>query len=199
MQEQLQAIVTVLSLVNPLVCGAMFARIEAERSALERQVDATKVALAIVIILTAAAIVGTQLLHLFGVSLDAFMVAGGGVLAWMGFSMLSGHASSASPNAPSAQGKSLTPLILFAASPGTITGVITLSAAHTRLSFPVTALVAVAVASVLTWLALLLVARIAHQSVGGGFARDAVTSFMGLIVLSMGVQFTLTGLRQFGF
>jgi multiple antibiotic resistance protein len=199
MQEQLQAIVTVLSLVNPLVCGAMFARVEAERSAHDRRVDATKVALAIVIILTAAALVGTQLLHLFGVSLDAFMVAGGGVLAWMGFSMLSGQAASTSPNTPSAQGTSLTPLILFAASPGTITGVITLSAAHTRLGFPVTALAAVAVASILTWLALLLVARVAHQSVGGGFARDASTRFMGLIVLSMGVQFALTGLRQFGF
>ena len=197
MQEQLQAIVTVLSLVNPLVCGAMFARVEAERSTHERRVDATRVALAIVIILTAAALIGTQLLHLFGVSLDAFMVAGGGVLAWMGFSMLSGQASSSSSNATSAQGASLTPLILFAASPGTITGVITLSAAHTRLGFPVTALVAVAMASVLTWLALLLVGRIAHQSVGGGFARDAVTRFMGLIVLSMGVQFALTGLRQF--
>jgi len=198
MQEQIQAIVTVLSLVNPLVCGAMFARAEAERSAVEQRADATKVALAIVIILAVAALVGTRLLHLFGVSLDAFMVAGGGVLAWMGFSMLSGQASSSSPNAPSAQGTTLTPLILFAASPGTITGVITLSAAHTRLGFPVTALVAVAVASILTWLALLLVARVAHQSVGGGFARDAVTRFMGLIVLSMGVQFALTGLRKFG-
>jgi small neutral amino acid transporter SnatA (MarC family) len=29
-------------------------------------------------------------LHLFGVSLDAFMVAGGGALAWLGFSMLRG-------------------------------------------------------------------------------------------------------------
>ena len=199
MQEQLQAIVTVLSLVNPLICGAMFGRVEAQRSAVEQRADATKAALAIVIILAAAALVGTQLLHLFGVSLDAFMVAGGGVLAWMGFSMLSGKASSSSPNASSAQGTTLTPLILFAASPGTITGVITLSAAHTRLGFPVTALVAVAVASILTWLALLLVARVAHRSVGGGFARDAVTRFMGLIVLSMGVQFALTGLRQFGF
>jgi small neutral amino acid transporter SnatA (MarC family) len=198
MQEQLQAIVTVLSLVNPVICGAMFGRVEAERSAVERRADAMKVALAIVIILTVAALIGTRLLHLFGVSLDAFMVAGGGVLAWMGFSMLSGQASSASVDAPSGPGTSLTPVILFAASPGTITGVITLSAAHTQLGFPVTALVAVAVASVLTWLAMLLVARVAHQSVGGGFARDAVTRFMGLIVLSMGVQFALTGLRKFG-
>ena len=45
----------------------------------------------IAVILSLAALIGTQLLHLFGVSLDAFMVAGGGVLAWMGFSMLSGQ------------------------------------------------------------------------------------------------------------
>jgi hypothetical protein len=46
MQQQLQAIVTVLSLVNPLVCGAMFAQIEAGRSTLERRADAIKVTLA---------------------------------------------------------------------------------------------------------------------------------------------------------
>ena len=28
--------------------------------------------------------------------------------------------------------------------------------------------------------------------------RDTITRFMGLIVLSMGVQFALTGLRKFG-
>jgi multiple antibiotic resistance protein len=200
MKEQLQAIVTVLSLVNPVVCGAMFARIEAQRSAAERRADAMRVALAIVAILSIAALIGTQLLRLFGVSLDAFMVAGGAVLAWMGFCMLSGHASSsqASTDAASVAGKSLMPLVLFAASPGTITGVITLAAAHTRSGFPITALAAVVVASAVTWLSMLLVGRVAQEAGGGGIARESVTRFMGLIVLSMGVQFALTGLRQFG-
>ena len=31
----------------------------------------------------------------------------------------------------------------------------------------------------------------------GGFLRDTLTRFMGLIVLSMGVQFALTGYRSF--
>jgi multiple antibiotic resistance protein len=90
------------------------------------------------------------------------------------------------------------PLILFAASPGTITGVITLSAAHTGLDLPVTALVAIAVAGVVTWLVLLLVSRVTAKASEGGSARDMITRFMGLIVLSMGVQFALTGLRKFG-
>ena len=198
MKEQLQAIVTVLSLVNPAICGAMFAQIEESRSRGQQLADATKAVLATTVILTVSALIGTQLLHLFGVSLDAFMVAGGGVLAWMGFSMLSGQATSPkSRNAPSNSGASLTPLVLFAASPGTITGVITLSAAHTGLDLPVTALVAIAVAGILTWLVLLLVSRAAKASEGGS-ARDMITRFMGLIVLSMGVQFALTGLRKFG-
>ena len=198
MKEQLQAIVTVLSLVNPAICGAMFAQIEENRSRGQQVADATKAVLATTVILTVSALIGTQLLHLFGVSLDAFMVAGGGVLAWMGFSMLSGQATSSPPrNAPSNSGASLTPLVLFAASPGTITGVITLSAAHTGLDLPVTALVAIAVAGLLTWLVLLLVSRAAKASEGGS-ARDMITRFMGLIVLSMGVQFALTGLRKFG-
>ena len=99
MREHLQAIVTVLSLVNPVVCGAMFARIEADYSRSKQTADATKTALAILVILALAALVGTRLLDLFGVSLDAFMVAGGGVLAWMGFSMLSGQGLSRSPDA----------------------------------------------------------------------------------------------------
>ena len=199
MKEQLQAIVTVLSLVNPAVCGAMFARIEANRSREERLADAAKAALAMTVILTLSALIGTQLLHLFGVSLDAFMVAGGGVLAWMGFSMLSGQGSSeAAHDAAPNSAASLTPLILFAASPGTITGVITLSAAHSGLGLPITALVAVAVAGLVTWLVLLLVTRVAGKGGGDSFARDTITRFMGLIVLAMGVQFALTGLHKFG-
>ena len=127
-----------------------------------------------------------------------FMVAGGGVLAWMGFSMLGAQpASSASAGAGSTPGPSLTPLILFAASPGTITGVISISAAHTRLDLPVTALVAIAVTGMTTWLTILLFARFAGKESAGGFIRDTITHLMGLIVLSMGVQFALTGYRAF--
>ena len=72
-----------------------------------------------------------------------------------------------------------------------------LSAAHTGLDLPVTALVAIAVASLVTWLVLLLVSRASAKASEDGSARDMVTRFMGLIVLSMGVQFALTGLHKF--
>jgi multiple antibiotic resistance protein len=88
MEQHLQAIVTVLFLVNPLICGTMFAQIEASQTRATRLADATKAALAVLVILLVAALAGARVLQVFGVSLDSFSVAGGGVLTWIGFSML---------------------------------------------------------------------------------------------------------------
>jgi multiple antibiotic resistance protein len=198
MEQQLQAIATVLSLVNPLICGAMFARIEAGQARAALLADATKAALAVLVILAVAALVGARVLQVFGVSLDAFSVAGGGVLAWIGLTML--RANSAPTKDPAEEGadekRSITPLILFAASPGTITGVITLAVAHAKLLLPVTALVAVAVATAVMWIVMVLMGR-GGTTAPGGFLRDTATRFMGLIIIAMGVQFALTGLRSF--
>ena len=92
--------------------------------------------------------------------------------------------------------RSIGPLILFAASPGTFTGVITLAVAHATLVVPVTALVAVAVATAVMWIAMVLMARGGTRA-HGGFLRDTATRFMGLIIVAMGVQFALTGIRDF--
>jgi multiple antibiotic resistance protein len=109
-------------------------------------------------------LVGAPVLNLFGISLDIFSVAGGGVLVWMGFSMLRGSTAGTA----SSDKSSLTPLILFAASPGTITGVITLSVAHSGSGLPVTALVAVAVATLVTWLILVLFSKAGARAGGAG-------------------------------
>jgi multiple antibiotic resistance protein len=198
MEQHFQAIVTVLSLINPLICGAMFAQIEAGQASATRMADATKAALAVLIILVIAALVGAKVLKIFGVSLDAFSIAGGGVLSWIGFSMLRGNSSPVSSAAEQRQDntRSLTPVILFAASPGTITGVITLAVAHTKLFLPVTALVAVVVSTAVMWIAMLLVGR-RETRAGEGFLRDTATRFMGLIVVAMGTQFAMTGARDF--
>lgn len=198
MTDHLQAIITVLSLVNPFMCAAIFVQIEAGKSPREQLGGATKAPLAVLVILTVAAMAGVKVLQLFAVSLDAFMVAGGGVLAWLGFSMLRGlppgPPATASPDA----NPSLAPLILFAASRETITGVIRISAAHAKSGIPVTAQVAVAVATTVMWLLVVLVARLGGKG-SGGFVHYTATRFLGLIVIAMGVQFALSGMRSFMF
>src|SRR5262249_62040320 len=113
--------------------------------------DPTMAALDVLVILAVAALAGARVLQFFGVSLDAFSIAGGGVLTWIGFSMLRGNSTQTQDPSKDrgAETRSLAPVTLFAASPGTITGVITLAVAHTKLALPVTALVAAAAATVL--------------------------------------------------
>ena len=54
----------------------------------------------------------------------------------------------------------------------------------------------VAVATTVMWLVIVLVARLGGKG-SGGFVHDTATRFMGLIVITMGVQFALTGMRSF--
>jgi multiple antibiotic resistance protein len=190
----LQAFATVLSLVNPAICALMFEGSQVGRSRGQRLVDATRVCVAILVILGLAALFGARLLKAFGVSLDAFSVAGGVVLMQMGFEMLRGAASPPAGGQPATADHSLTPLVLFGASPGTITGVITLAVAHSGSAIPVTALVAVGGAVAVTWMVMVVLAGSPGRP---GLARSTVQSTMGLIVIAMGVQFGLSGLRNF--
>jgi len=191
-----QATITVLSLVNPVICGTLFAEAVAGDDQGPRLKGATMVALAVFVILAAAALAGTSVLGAFGISLDAFQFAGGVVLGWMGFSMLRGADSHKKAHQPSGTSASaLTPLILFAASPGTITGIITLAVSDTGTRLPVAVLAGAALAIAITWVLMLLAARAGPKQ--GGLMHDVTTRFMGLIVLAMGMQFALAGYQAF--
>ncbi len=199
LKDHLQAIATLISLVNPGVSALIFSSIVQGQSKAGAIRAATFGMFIVGVVLAIAAFAGAPLLRVFGISLDAFSVAGGGVLIFIGFSMLQGNGtpsavgeSESTPGAPN-----LGPLVLFAASPGTITGVITISAAQTRAHFPITALVAIVIVVAVTWLVLLGVALRRDASTSSGIARDMTSRYMGLIIIAMGLQFALTGYKAF--
>lgn len=195
----IQAAITLLSLINPVVCALMLSQIGAGQSSAARVAGATKASIAVFVILIIFALVGAKLLKIFGISLDVFQVAGGLVLAWMGFTMVRASTGQASAVAPvaSAPAQSLTPLILFAASPGTITGIITLSVNHSGTALPVTAIAGAAIAVLALWLILLLTSRLSSQGSGNNFLHNLLAGMMGLIVIAMGFQFGMTGAKAF--
>ena len=196
----LQAVATLFSLVNPGVSALIFSNVVQGQSKKDAIRSATVAMLTVALVLAVAALAGGPLLRVFGISIDAFSVAGGGVLTFIGFSMLQGQGapsigSAAAGETPSSS--NLGPLILFAASPGTITGVITISAVHTRDAFPLTAMVAITVVVVATWLVLVGVSLKSGTTKRPGIARDMTSRYMGLIVIAMGLQFALTGYKAF--
>jgi multiple antibiotic resistance protein len=205
MEHHLQAIATLFSLVNPMVCAMMFSGLTAGRTRQQRVSDATRAILTIAVVLVIAALAGARILKVFGIPLDVFSVAGGIVLAFIGFTMLTGSGSTARPDPASptagatATGATLASMILFAASPGTITGVITTAAVQSRDGVPLTALVGIGVVLAVTWALMLLVARRpqAADQAAPSLGHDMVSRYMGLIVIAMGLQYALTGYKAF--
>lgn len=199
LHHMVQAIVTVLAVINPVVCGAIFLTLTSELERRRKWRAAINVALNILIILLASALIGLKVLSVFGISLDVFRIVGGVIIAYMGLDMLSGrHTVGQAP--PPANGEtdrrgSLAPLVMFAAGPGTIATVVTLAAVHSPDGLPVTALAASAAGAVVTFGVLLVVIQVGSH-IGPG-TQAIVTRFMGLIVTAMGMQFTLTGLKAF--
>jgi MarC family membrane protein len=198
LHHMVQAIVTVLAVINPVVCGSIFLTLTPKMALAQRRWAAVKVALSILIILVTSALIGLKVLSIFGISLDVFRIVGGLIIAYMGFDMLSGRhtVGQAPPSDAEADAlNSLSPLIMFAAGPGTITAVVTLAAVHTPDGLPVTAIAAAVIGAGVTLAALLLAIQAGSRL--GRSTQAMVTRFMGLIVASMGLQFVLTGLKAF--
>jgi multiple antibiotic resistance protein len=198
LHQMVQAIVTVLAVINPVVCGSIFLTLTANFLPAQRVWAAFRIALSILVILLGSALIGLKILSIFNISLDVFRIVGGMIIAYMGFDMLrGGHSVGQAPptgdDAPATS--SLAPLIMFAAGPGTITSVVTLAAVHTPDSFPVTAVIAAMIGAAVTLLALLVAVKLGSHL--GNNTQSMVTRFMGLIVASMGMQFVLTGLKEF--
>src|SRR5215469_590488 len=198
LHQIVQAIVTVLAVINPVVCGSIFLTLTAKLTPAQRRWAAAKVALSILVILVGSALVGLKVLSIFGISLDAFRIVGGMIIAYMGFNMLSGRQTvgQAEPADDEVTARrSYAPLIMFAAGPGTITAVVTLAAVHTPDGFPVTAVVAAVTGAGVTFVVLLLASAVGSRIDRG--TQAIVTRFMGLVVASMGMQFVLRGLKTF--
>jgi multiple antibiotic resistance protein len=199
LHQTVQAIVTVLAVINPVVCGSIFLMLTRTLESQQKWRAAVKVALIILVILVASALIGLKVLSIFGISLDVFRIVGGMIISYMGFDMLSGRnlVGQAPPSEGDADARgSLTPLIMFAAGTGTITAVVTLAAVHTPDGLPSTALAAAVVGAAVTFGVLLLAIHAGSHL--GQSTQAMVTRFMGLIVASMGMQFVLEGLKAFG-
>jgi multiple antibiotic resistance protein len=193
MTEYIQATFTLLAVINPLICGVMLLEAEGGLPNKTRIFEATKAALAVFIILILSALMGKYILQAFGISMNVFQIIGGIVIAYIGFGMFSPRTQP--DDGDRSDQKTLSKLIMFAASPGTIATVIALSAVHDSAGLPVIAMSSAGLAVFLTWI-IMLVMIFASGSVKKG-GQQIFTRLMGLILISMGLQFVLTGLKNF--
>jgi len=186
-------------LVGPLSRGVFFRMLTEGKSAEERRRGAITVLITVSLILYTSALVGRELLELMGINLGAFGIAGGLVLAAMGFEMLSGHNSKAQGGddvyeEPDDDDGFIVPFSTpFIAGPGAITTVITLSARGDDFSSIATVLIAITIPLIALAFSLF---KLGNLNISPK-AMKVIGQAGGIFIATIGIQLILGGLAGY--
>jgi len=165
-----------------------------------RNADALRLALMCFGILAGAALIGRELIELLGINLGAFGVAGGLVVAGMGFEMLYGgkptKAQGGEPEEPDGENGLLVPLAIpLIAGPGAITTMITITSADDTGVALMAGVVAAAAVAVLVYVSFAWLGGLISK------ASDKTLSVAlrigGLLLATIGIQLLLGGIADF--
>lgn len=191
MEHYSQSIIAMLAVINPVVCGTMLLDIQKGKDLKNNMRAAVKAMFVVLLILLVSVLGGKYILNAFGISMEAFKIVGGVIVGFIGIQMLFGLNVNSNNN----EEGDLSRLIMFAASPGTIAMAITLAAIHNYEGIPVSAIVGVLVSVIVSVgiIIFMLFMAAKKSSSGQGF----ITKFMGLIIVAMGLQFMLDGIKDF--
>lgn len=189
-------IVGLLPVINPLAAAPTFLAITEGDSAQRRLEQLRKACIYMVAILAAFLIGGTFIMSFFGISIPGMRIAGGLLVAGIGWRMLMEplqpveHANAEAKAKPDI---SFSPLAMpMLSGPGSIA--VTLgftSLAHRWWDYLAIVLGIVAVAAI-SYLTLRAAAKIVRRIGGNGLA--ALTRIMGFLLVCVGVQFVVNGI-----
>ncbi|WP_210512109.1 MarC family NAAT transporter [Pantoea ananatis] len=205
-------LVVILPLANPLTTVALFLGLAGEMNFQERNRQALQASIYVFAIMMVAWYAGSAVLHTFGISIPGLRIAGGLIVAFIGFRMLFpakpvGHSVEAKhkhdelETAQEPVNIAFVPLAMpSTAGPGTIAMIIS-SASTVRSGVDFTAWV-LNVAPVLTFLVVSVILWISLRSSGaimrlvGKGGIEAISRLMGFLLVCMGVQFIINGVLE---
>jgi multiple antibiotic resistance protein len=197
----IHASIAMLAIANPVAVSPLFASITAGMTKGQKRKSAFFASFAVLLILSGAVLVGTSVLRIFGVGLDAFRFGGGLIIVLMGLDMLKGDISPVHDGSNRETDQEDQIIIPFAmplvAGPGTIATAITLTTTNTLTK--VDAILVTLGAVLVTVIALRICLSFASQIADrlGGRPLRILTRFMGLILVAVGAQFLLAGFTGF--
>ena len=208
-------LVVILPLANPLTTVALFLGLAGEMNFQERNRQAMQASIYVFLIMMVAWYTGSAVLHTFGISIPGLRMAGGLIVAFIGFRMLFpakpvGHSVEAEHKQDELDATdsnretvniAFVPLAMpSTAGPGTIAMIISsASTVKSGVDFPAWV---VAVAPVLTFLAVSVILWISLRSSGaimklvGKGGIEAISRLMGFLLVCMGVQFVINGVLE---
>jgi MarC family membrane protein len=192
--------VGLFALVNPVGILPVFISMTSYQAAAGRNKTNMTANLSVAIILCTSLFLGDAILHLFGISIDSFRIAGGILVVTIAMSMISGKLGEDKQNK---QEKSETairenvgvvPLALpLMAGPGAISSTIVWSSRYYSWENLLGFTLAIVIFSFCCWLlfrAAPLVMKLLGQT-----GINVITRIMGLLLMALGIEFIVTGLK----
>ena len=194
------ALTSVLFIVNPIAVIPTYLVITQKETPKQRARTARRACIAAMCILIAFAMGGRRIFNVFGITIDAFRIAGGFILWVVAMDMLHGQRRTQESQTDIAEGSAkedvaLTPLGMpMLAGPGSISTVMVLSGEATSVPEYVAVYASIVVTMAIAWIVLRvgerLVMRIGETSI------RVMTRIMGLLLAAIAVQFVITGARD---
>jgi multiple antibiotic resistance protein len=198
----LNAFVTLVVLIDPPGVAAIFLAVTAGFSAQQRKSVALRSSIIAAIILLAFAVLGKSLLALFGITLDAFRIAGGIMLFWIAFEMVFEKRQprrekqvEEAVHDDHVKNIAVFPLAIpLIAGPGSISAIVLLSGTFNE---PVerAALGGIIITCAAITLGALLLADRLNAMIPSS-TRSLITRLLGLLLAALAVQFVADGVKS---
>ncbi|NUP14054.1 MAG: NAAT family transporter [Polyangiaceae bacterium] len=184
---------SLFTVIDPFAVAPVFTTVTQGRNRAETRRIAIRACIAALGVLVVFALFGAFVFKIFGITLDAFRIGGGIVFLLIGLPMLSsGHDAKEVTTTPS--DPSVVPLgVPLIGGPGAITTVMLLMGQSTSKLHTTALFGALAIAMLATFGILLVAPRLISRLGKGG--TELITKVMGLIIVVIGVQFVIDGLK----
>jgi len=197
----LRAFTALLAIIDPLAILPVFIAVTADQNLAQRRKTARLSVLYAFLLLVLFILLGRLILDLFGITLDAFKVAGGILLLLIGLEMVHSRMSMvAHPNvkefaeAVRSEEVALMPLAMpMISGPGAITTAMTIVAGGFNLVHMLIALFAVALVLAITYALLVSADKVSKRIGSNGIG--ILTRLMGLLLIAYAVQMGFDGIR----
>ena len=199
-QFALVTLTSVLFIVDPIAVIPTYLVITQGETTDQRAVTARRACIAAALILIAFALGGALIFQMFGITLEAFRIAGGLILWLVAMDMLHGERRTQESRPEIAEGRvkedvAVTPLAMpMLAGPGAISTIMVLAGQARTL--PEKALLhgAIVLTMLISWIVLRVAERVVVKM--GQTGIRVMTRIMGLLLAAIAVQFVITGTRD---
>ena len=186
-----------LPIANPFSSAPVFVTITRKMSHVRRNQQARMAAIYMACILLVAFVAGALILKFFGISLPALRLAGGLIIARIGFKMLDPAPEESLPEQDQREALdrsdiAFTPIAMpLLSGPGSIAVTISMATSVNSPAHYIPVCIGIIAVAFISWLVLRSSARVID--VMGSSGVNVLTRIMGLILVCIGIQFVANG------